>query len=83
VTLPDMTPLKALRSARQLVLHRRLSILLRVIALPIILVTMAAIVMVPIILFAGGLAQIIFSTLTMFGLVFVHGYLYSLYRALL
>jgi hypothetical protein len=83
VTLPDMTPLKALRSARQLVLHRRTSVFLRIIVLPIALVTLAALIMVPIILFASGLAQIVFSIITMLGLVFVHGYLYSLYRALL
>jgi hypothetical protein len=37
VTLPDMTPLKALRSARELVRHRRWTVLRKILCLPVIL----------------------------------------------
>jgi hypothetical protein len=83
VTLPDMTPLRALRSARQLVVDRRWSVLLRILVLPIVLLVLAAIVMIPLILYASWAAQIAFALIGSYGLVFVHSYLYSLYRALL
>lgn len=83
VTLPDMTPMKALRSARELVRHRRWTVLRKIVALPVILLFAAAIVMVPIIIWLTALAQWVFFLLTMFGLVAVHAYMYTLYRELL
>lgn len=83
VTLPNMTPMKALRSARQLVRYRRWTVLRKVICLPIILLVLAAIIMVPIIIWLTPFAQWIFFLLTMFALVAVHTYMYSLYRELL
>ncbi len=83
VTLPDMTPMKALRSARELVRHRRWTILRKILCLPLILLVAAAIVMVPIIIWLTPLAQWVFFLLTMFALVAVHAYLYTLYRELL
>lgn len=83
VTLPDMTPMKALRSARELVRHRRWTILRKILCLPIILLVVAAVVMLPIIIWLTPLAQWIFFLLTMFVLLAVHTYMYTLYRELL
>ncbi len=83
VTLPDMTPLKALRSARDLVRHRRWTVLRKLLCLPIILLIAAAVIMVPIIIVLTPLAQWVFFLLTMFALVAVHTYIYTLYRELL
>ncbi len=83
VTLPDMTPLKALRSARQLVKGRRWAVILRLLCLPVILLVVAAVIMVPIIIVLTPAAQWVFFILTMFTLVAVHAYMYTLYRELL
>jgi hypothetical protein len=83
VTLPDMTPMKALRSARELVLHRRLSVALRIIAMPITLILLIAVITIPLIIFATSIAQIVFLLATSFSLVFIHVYMYHLYRSLL
>lgn len=83
VTLADMTPVKALRSARELVRYRRWTVLRKVLCLPLVLVVAAAIIMVPIIIWLTPLAQWVFFILTMFSLVAVHAYIYTLYRELL
>lgn len=83
VTLPDMTPLKALRSARELVRHRRWTVLRKVLFLPLLLLIVAAFIMLPIIAWATVLASYVFFILTMFALVAAHSYMYGLYRNLL
>ncbi|MDB5163853.1 MAG: hypothetical protein JWS12_471 [Candidatus Saccharibacteria bacterium] len=83
VTLPDMTPMKALRSARQLVLHRRWVVLRKVLFLPLILLVLSAILIVPLILFVTPLAAWVFFGYSMLGLALIHGYMYTLYRELL
>lgn len=83
VTLPDMTPLRALRSARELVLHRRWAVALRVAAFPIVLLLAAALIFVPLIIFAPLVVEILFILFTSASLVLVHTYMYLLYRSLL
>ena len=83
VTLPDMTPMKALRSARELVRYRRLQIVRKVLWMPFILLLVAAIIMVPIIIWLTPAAQWVFFILTMFSVVAIHAYMYTLYRELL
>lgn len=83
VTLPEMTPLKALRSARGLVLHRRVSIGLRLIGLPAVGILIYVAVLLPLILIVPLLVVPIFALLSSFGLFFVHSYIYNLYRELL
>jgi len=83
VTLPDMTPMKALRSARSLVRNRRWVVLRKILSLPLILLVVAAVIMVPIITLFTPFAQWIFFILTMFSLLAVHAYMYTLYRELL
>lgn len=83
VTLPEMTPLVALRSARELVLHRRWSVGIRLVALPIVLVFLGVLIFVPLLMFATPIAPILFIILTGLSLVIIHIYNYLLYRALI
>jgi hypothetical protein len=83
VTLPNMTPLRAYRSAKQLVYGRRLLIWRKIIFLPIVLILLAAIVGVPLIFFAAPLALWVFFALGVIALPVVHSYLYNLYRGML
>lgn len=82
-TLPDMTPMKALRSARQLVRYQRAAILRKVLFLPFILLLALAAIMLPIIMFLTPLAEWAFFVLSMAVLAIFHSYIYSLYRELL
>jgi hypothetical protein len=83
VTLPDLRPMKALRSARELVRYRRLMVLRKILFLPVALLIVAAVITVPLIMFAPALAQWVFFGLSMLALAVFHSYLYNLYRALL
>lgn len=83
VTLPDMTPFRALRSARQLVYGRRLLILRKLIFLPVVMLLLATLIEVPLILFLTPLAPWVFFVLSMAALAIVHSYLFNLYRELL
>jgi hypothetical protein len=83
VTLPDMAPLQALRSARELVRYRRWTVLRKMLCLPIIFLIVAIIIMVPIIIVLTPLARWVFFILTTFALLATHGYMYTLYRELL
>ncbi|HEX5797223.1 MAG TPA: hypothetical protein VFX86_02430 [Candidatus Saccharimonadales bacterium] len=82
-TLPDMTPIKALRSARGLVPHRRFGIALRIAGLPMVLIVLYAFVLIPLIYIIPVLVIPAFLALNSFSIFFVHSYLYNLYRNLL
>lgn len=83
VTLPDMTPLKALRSAKGLVHHRRWTVMRKVLFLPLALSVISFAVMIPVILIASVAAEVIFIAGSAFVLPLVHSYIYALYRELL
>lgn len=83
VTLPDVSPLTALRSARDLVRYRRWSIMRKVLFLPVALLILAAVIIVPIILVSPVVAEVLFFVLSMLSLAIMHAYFYSLYRELL
>ncbi len=83
VTLPDMSPLRAYYSARDLVYGRRLLIWRKLIFLPIALLLIDAVIMLPLVMFATPVAVWVFFALSMASLPVVHGYLYNLYRAML
>lgn len=83
VTLPDMKPLKALRSARELVLHRRFAIILRLIALPLIFALLSAILFIPLLFIVPQIVEFLFLFAVSFGLIFSHVYVYLLYRELI
>ncbi|MDL2363193.1 MAG: hypothetical protein QFB86_02305, partial [Patescibacteria group bacterium] len=82
-TLPEMTPLLALRSARDLVRNRRLAVLRKMTFLPLLFLVTSALIMVPIIIVAAPIAQVVFFILSMLSLIVIHAYLYLLYRDLL
>ena len=83
VTLPDMTPIKALRSAKELVTGYRWQVIRKVIALPVILLAAAIVVMLPVIVILTPLAQWVFFLLTSVVLVAINTYMYLLYRELM
>jgi hypothetical protein len=83
VTLPEMTPLKALRSARDITRFRRAPILRKLLFLPFALFVLSGIVMIPISLFATVAAIPVFFVLSVIGVGLVHSYLYALYRELI
>jgi hypothetical protein len=81
--LPEMTPVKALRSARELVRGRRLPVLRKLLFLPAVAVILAGIIMLSVIaLWTPGAPWALFG-LSMAGIVLAHAYLYTLYRELL
>ncbi|MDB5185796.1 MAG: hypothetical protein JWL85_319 [Candidatus Saccharibacteria bacterium] len=83
VTLPDLTPMKALRTTRELVRYRRWSIVRKVLFLPAALLILGALIMVPVIFFVPVIAEWLFFAISMFAVVITHGYMYSLYRELI
>lgn len=82
-TLPDMAPVRALRSARELVLHRRFAVWLRILALPFVLILASLIIFIPLLIFVTPVAPILFSVVVSVGLVAQHIYMYLLYRSLI
>lgn len=83
VTLPDMVPFRALRSAGDLVRHRRLAVVWRIIAFLSLLVTAGALVLVPVILVIPVIATWVFYLLGVLAIGLFHTYMYGLYRELL
>lgn len=83
VTLPQVTPLGALRSAKNLVRYRRWLVLRRVFFLPLFIVISLGVIIIPLIMYATFLVTPVFYILIAITLLFVHSYLYNLYRGLL
>jgi hypothetical protein len=83
VTLPEMQPRQALRSAKGLVKFHRWQLMRRIVFLPIFILLSMAVLVVPLILFASFLVAPVFYVLSMLVILFVHTYLYGLYRSLL
>ncbi len=83
VTLPNVRPLTALRSARELVRYRRWLIMRKVVFLPIALLILAGVIIVPILMVSPAVAEWVFFVMSMSGLAIAHSFLYSLYRELL
>lgn len=82
-TLPDMTPWRALKSARQVVRYRRGQVFRKLISLPVALLILSAIIMLPLIWYVPAVAQWVFFAVSMVTLVVVNVYMYALYKALL
>ncbi|HEY4964310.1 MAG TPA: hypothetical protein VIH90_06470 [Candidatus Saccharimonadales bacterium] len=83
VTLTDMTPVKALKSAKALVKDRRALIMRKILFLPLALFIVTSIVALPFILIYPPLAAWIIFLLTLVVIAATHSYLYSLYRELI
>jgi hypothetical protein len=83
VTLPGMTPVRALRSANEIVRGRRWQLLRKLLFLPTALLLSSAVIMVPIIVLLTPLSQYVFFIVGLGAVLFVHAYMYTLYRELL
>lgn len=83
VTLPDMQPRQALRSAKNLVSYRRWLLLRRLLFLPVFILAVMGLITVLTILIVPILAVPVFFIMIMLAVLFVHTYLYSLYRGLI
>ena len=83
VTLPEMTPMMALRKARELVLYRRFAVLFRAVAIILVIFALLFVIVLPVIFFAPVLAEWMFFAITVLGIPLVIGYMFSLYRELL
>lgn len=83
VTLPDMTPLRAVRSAKRLVAGRRLLIWRKLILLPVVIAVGTSILVLPFLLFFTPVVVWVFFVLSTVWFALIHGYLYTLYRELL
>ena len=83
VCLPGTNPLQALRAARELVQHRRWTVIRKVVFLPIALLVCGAAITVPAVFLETPVAGFLFFALSMVGLAVIHSYMYRLYRELL
>jgi hypothetical protein len=83
VTLPEMTPMIALRKARELVKYRRFAVLIRAFAIVLVIFALLFVIVLPVIFIAPVLAEWMFFAITILVIPLVHGYLFSLYRELL
>jgi hypothetical protein len=83
VTLPNIQPLEALRSAKNLVAGRRWQLIRRLLFLPLSIFLMIGVIVVPLIFVANFLTVAAFFVLSLAAVLYVHTYLYSLYRELL
>ncbi|MGF7228666.1 MAG: hypothetical protein ACQR33_01650 [Candidatus Saccharibacteria bacterium] len=83
VSLPDMTPLNSLRSARALVANRRWTVMRKILFLPVLLFVLGALIMIPLIIAIPSVAYWLLFGLLMVCVPLMHSYLYTLYRALL
>ncbi|HEY1064178.1 MAG TPA: hypothetical protein VGE30_02650 [Candidatus Saccharimonadales bacterium] len=83
VTLPEMTPLLALRMGRRLVRGRRWTVLRKLLFLPLVLILTVALIMAPFIFLVPIVASWVLFILGAIALVVAHVYLYNLYQGLL
>ncbi len=83
VSLPDMAPMRALRSARGLVRFRRMAVIRKLLFLPLILLLVMGLVVVPFIALAPVAAQGAFFILSALLFPVAITYVYNLYRSML
>ena len=83
VTLPDMTPLQALRSARELVRFRRWTVLRKILFLPLMLLLIGIVILLPVVMYATVLAAYVILLYALGAIIITHAYMYQLYRELL
>jgi hypothetical protein len=83
VTLPDIQPRQALSSAKTLVRFRRWQLMRKIVWLPVFILIIMGLIVTPLILTATFLAAPAFYLLGILSILFVHTYLYSLYRSML
>ncbi len=83
VTLSDSTPVKALKTSHRLVKYRRVEVMRKLLFLPVLMLVAGAVILVPLIIIAAPLAEIIFLASTILVIAVFHSYLYRLYRELI
>lgn len=83
VTLPDMTPMRALRASRRLVRFRRLAILGKLLSLGVIIFILMGLVVIPAISMAPNIAQLVLFAASCCMLPIALTYVYNLYRSML
>ena len=83
VTLNDMTPVRALKMANQLVVGRRIALMTRIVFLPIAVFVIMALMVVPFLLFAVKIAPVAFFIIAALMVAVLHAYLFGLYRELI
>lgn len=83
VTLPDIAPMRAIRSARELVNYRRWTVLRKLLYLPLLVVVLLATIMLPLIIWVTPVAQWVFFALNLAIVPVVISYFYTLYKELL
>lgn len=83
VTLPNMTPVRALRSAKQLSRGRRPNILRKALILLLVVLLTSTILLLPVLGILPKLVGLWLFILSVAALPFIHSYQYALYRELL
>ena len=83
VTLSGVTPLQALRSAKELVRLRRWTVMRKILFLPVFLFTVICLIMLPTVLWLTPIAEWIYFAIGLGTLIIAHSYLYNLYRELM
>ena len=82
-TLPDVTPMQALRSARHLVRYRRWTVMRRLLFFPFVLLVVGAAMLLPVVIWLTPVAEWLFVVIAVASPLFFHAYMYSLYRELI
>jgi hypothetical protein len=83
VTLSGATPMASLKAAKQLVRYRRQIIFRKVVFVPAVLLLFSAVVLIPLIILAPPVAEVLFALATIALPAVLHSYFYNLYRSLL
>lgn len=83
VTLPNVTPMEALRGAKKYVEHRRYTVIAKLLWMTLGVVLVLALIVLPLIAFLPTFAEFVFFVCASLLLPFTIGYCYNLYRALL
>ncbi len=82
-TLDGVNPMTALRSARDIVMHRRMKIVARLIILSAILLIGYVVIFLPLIFYIPVVAEPLFLAVSTFSLIYSTVYIYNLYRQLI
>jgi hypothetical protein len=82
-TLPEMTPMAALRTARQLVFSRRFNVAKKILVLPVLILITMFLIVIPALYFISGIAPWLYFALTILSVIFLHAYMFVIYRELL
>lgn len=82
-TLPDMTPLKALRSAKKMVYRRRMLIWRKLLGAVVVALLVAVVLLLPFVLWWSVAAPWMVYVLSVVGVPVGQAYLYTLYREIL